>query len=904
MSALDKNKIFFGLIHYVLSEQNNVDWILKTSLVNFTGINSTVDNKKYKQNSVTDDIIEYIYQVKPYHVTFEQFIEKYSSKQDEVNVTTQEQNNITMYIRYDAITSEFEEQGNMNDYEYMDTHMANRLWYFKHNDLKAVYGNDEAIKDYIKDVMDCHFKGITVEGGGFDIDKSGYDAFLYDSTLYDAPTLTSDYCLVDYKENLQYPYTKSFIKIGLKSFKLESEDEIYPGNITIYSDYNGQTTQVENFNLKNNIVTLFYAIRKYEKLTIVNTVNNIRKGYVFVGHPFIESEDETNIRRFVDIGTTEFEIPDGNLGSKKVTVHIEYPNGSRIPTTNFEKIDKNVVIYDTLKENYHVILTVIDYKQIYDKIYTWEDCYGQSNNVIALDGDKFLRPYYEKERPSELCVSYPIHNLMIYTENKSGKINSVYNADYKDWQYKLPITQTYVTKLSQDLNIGDKIIKIDNISKVIKPKIGENNQVIPGKIIIGSEIIEFYEYEIGENNQGILKSIRRAVMGSYLAEKHYKGDNVYTYNEQSLVDCSTKSISITTLVKDDTENKFIIPGTFKDNKKIEIYKKPYINLLSDITYLGKYFDISSDNVNLPGKVELQSELYYNTVHKNQSFIIELAETPYEITVDDDCFSIKELTDKITSVIAKTLGFYVYDIDGKLKFSASEGKSIKVYNKNGTPLQEMFGNSLMGNKSKFNIWLDGYNGISINGNDILWGNDVNSVQWMKDNPRQGTIDDAISTINNMSNVNKLVKAYNRDGYIEIVSLVNEEIRIENVTNLSTPIDNLSEIGIEPIIFTQPLFKNDTQLNYYQDNPDKLGNIFINNEKLYFKNIQRIISGRNEYYRISNYFTDKEYKTNEAKIMSIKPILVDKNDYIINGDNDYITFKTMPSIGEIITIYNEK
>ena len=269
-----------------------------------------------------------------------------------------------------------------------------------------------------------------------------------------------------------------------------------------------------------------------------------------------------------------------------------------------------------------------------------------------------------------------------------------------------------------------------------------------------------------------------------------------------------------------------------------------------------------------------------------------------------CFSIKELTDKITSVIAKTLGFYVYDIDGKLKFSASEGKSIKVYNKNGTPLQEMFGNSLMGNKSKFNIWLDGYNGISINGNDILWGNDVNSVQWMKDNPRQGTIDDAISTINNMSNVNKLVKAYNRDGYIEIVSLVNEEIRIENVTNLSTPIDNLSEIGIEPIIFTQPLFKNDTQLNYYQDNPDKLGNIFIDNEKLYFKNIQRIISGRNEYYRISNYFIDKEYKANEAKIMSIKPVLVDKNDYIVNGDNDYITFKSMPFIGEIITIYNEK
>ena len=250
MSALDKNKIFFGLIHYVLSEQNNVDWILKTSLVNFTGINSTVDNKKYKQNSVTDDIIEYIYQVKPYHVTFEQFIEKYSSKQDDVNVTSQDQNNITMYVRYDAITSEYDEQGSMTDYEFMDTHMANRLWYFKHNDLKSVYGNDEAIKDYIKDVMNCHFKGISVEGGDFNLDKSGYDAFLYDSTLYDAPTITSDYCLVDYSEKLQYKYSKQFVKIGLKSFKLDSDKEIYPAHIEIISDYNNTQTKIENFNLK------------------------------------------------------------------------------------------------------------------------------------------------------------------------------------------------------------------------------------------------------------------------------------------------------------------------------------------------------------------------------------------------------------------------------------------------------------------------------------------------------------------------------------------------------------------------------------------------------------------------------------------------------------------------------
>ena len=78
MSALDRNKIFFGLVHYILSEQKNVDWILKTSLVNFTGINSTVTDQKYEKKSLSHDIIDYIHQVKPYHVQFEQFIEKYS----------------------------------------------------------------------------------------------------------------------------------------------------------------------------------------------------------------------------------------------------------------------------------------------------------------------------------------------------------------------------------------------------------------------------------------------------------------------------------------------------------------------------------------------------------------------------------------------------------------------------------------------------------------------------------------------------------------------------------------------------------------------------------------------------------------------------------------------------------
>ena len=60
MSAFDKNKIFFALVHYILSEQHNVDWILKTSLIDFTGISSLLEERPYKTDSILDDVVDMI----------------------------------------------------------------------------------------------------------------------------------------------------------------------------------------------------------------------------------------------------------------------------------------------------------------------------------------------------------------------------------------------------------------------------------------------------------------------------------------------------------------------------------------------------------------------------------------------------------------------------------------------------------------------------------------------------------------------------------------------------------------------------------------------------------------------------------------------------------------------------
>ena len=155
---------------------------------------------------------------------------------------------------------------------------------------------------------------------------------------------------------------------------------------------------------------------------------------------------DTGLKEFKEYGTEYFDVPEGGFNSNKITVNIEYPNGTRdiseqitrVPLTNWELVDGKVYLpfdkennqyYDNrIVENGHIIVTTIDYYYIYDKIYTWEDRYGQSNNVINIDGSGFLRPSYEVERPSELCVSAPLPYLMIYNvdDNNVPKSRIIY----------------------------------------------------------------------------------------------------------------------------------------------------------------------------------------------------------------------------------------------------------------------------------------------------------------------------------------------------------------------------------------------------------------------------------------------------------------------------------------------
>jgi hypothetical protein len=411
--------------------------------------------------------------------------------------------------------------------------------------------------------------------------------------------------LVNFKEpGIRYPYKKEFVKVGIKTLLLDTDEEVLEGNCKIYSEYCGETEEITNFSISDNIVKLPYSLRKYEKISIVNTVNDIKTGFIFVAHSYLESDeiDDCITRKFVDITTYKFEIPENNIGSRKVIVYTIKPNGSKSIPLSFEEKDGCVILPNKLSENDRVQVSVIDYRRIYDKIYTYEDIYGNSNNIARIDGNKFLRANYEEGRPSELAVSYPLDGGMIYKETKNGE-QELYQINWKNDQEKLVLSPTMQTEIIEDVNIGDKIIKVANGNRLFKPQIGRTKKILPGKLLVNSEIIEYHEMNF-DGDVCTLSGIRRASNGSVLNEFLPAGTVVTAYPDQAKIEQKSRSIYISTLIKEGMENKFIIPSKFIDNSKVIVYKKPHISLLTDITFKSKYFDISSNNIMLPGPKKL------------------------------------------------------------------------------------------------------------------------------------------------------------------------------------------------------------------------------------------------------------------------------------------------------------
>ncbi|NJO58808.1 MAG: hypothetical protein HC836_10800 [Richelia sp. RM2_1_2] len=68
LTNLEINEVFFTMVRYVHTEQNMIDWIFKTSYIYLIGTEEELQQSPILRTDFTNDFINYINEVKPYHV--------------------------------------------------------------------------------------------------------------------------------------------------------------------------------------------------------------------------------------------------------------------------------------------------------------------------------------------------------------------------------------------------------------------------------------------------------------------------------------------------------------------------------------------------------------------------------------------------------------------------------------------------------------------------------------------------------------------------------------------------------------------------------------------------------------------------------------------------------------------
>lgn len=704
MSMLDKNKIFFGLIHYILSEQKNVNWILKTSLIDFTGISSILEEKPYKKESLLDDVVDYVNSVKPYHVQFSHYFEHYETASELVSIPKNDKLETTINYRFDAIQTTpdivkiveniYEEQPETlvdgiyyeepsdtyytikngkitTDFDrdaFVNSHMANRLFYMGIHNL-----------DELKKELNANFKGLEIDGHTFNIGDFGYELYDYSTNEYDSPTIVYDYCIVDPTESFDWfnksksfttnNYTKVFHQSGNHRFNLPNIDTSGK-SIKVFKQYqNEEPIEIDEYELKlnqqyGNYIDIYKGLIKNEKIIIclfeTNNTNTpleeitLSYAYIIVGHPFVESSSDVLKRQFVYLNNGELylDTPASGLDTNKMVVQKQAINGSKSHFTKYQFSNSQIVLNSNdVNADEHIILTSFDYKYLYDKIYMWEDAYGRSNNIINLDGNEFLRARYESDRPREMVASSPLSSCMIYDYKNDNKFDIYYN-DYKN-----------------DFMVGNydssQQIKITNITysdeqqSLIKEITLENTKMLdnaPGKILINSEIIEYNHIDRDTNT---ISKLKRGIDGSTLyintmssngdIQTHQVGEYILPFSDQFWYTKDKNYKYITHIINHSNQLTYDCPSGITDNSFVTVQLLTKISLLEDVNEKSTTIDINSYNI-VPYNIQQQLESEVSATQYNapdgEYFMLKINDetipfkTIYKDALEENVYHIK------------------------------------------------------------------------------------------------------------------------------------------------------------------------------------------------------------------------------------------------------------------------
>ena len=85
LSNIEINEVFFSLIHFVHTQQNEIDWIFKTSFMTIGSFSIPLTQTGILIEDPTTDLVNYVNEVKSYRVKIRDYSQQYSTNIDQAN---------------------------------------------------------------------------------------------------------------------------------------------------------------------------------------------------------------------------------------------------------------------------------------------------------------------------------------------------------------------------------------------------------------------------------------------------------------------------------------------------------------------------------------------------------------------------------------------------------------------------------------------------------------------------------------------------------------------------------------------------------------------------------------------------------------------------------------------------
>lgn len=181
MTVAERNELFFSLLHFVHTQHDQVDWAFKTSFLSVMGLNERLAQTPLQTYDLTDNLLTYIDEVKPYRVKTRDYSQSMATDIDQANVHATD---FDKPVYFDART---------NSYRRLDPNAAADLAIIREQspwkDWYDAGFNSSAPVRKIKTTM----RFDRVDPGVFPLWRSnGFDLFGFDDEAFDRPIGRTD----------------------------------------------------------------------------------------------------------------------------------------------------------------------------------------------------------------------------------------------------------------------------------------------------------------------------------------------------------------------------------------------------------------------------------------------------------------------------------------------------------------------------------------------------------------------------------------------------------------------------------------------------------------------------------------------------------------------------------------